>query len=179
MSKPLPPGECVYLVRSGDYYKIGRTVNLSKRLKTLGEVELIAVAPASDSATLTSQLYWQYREKRRGKSKFALDPDDVEAIREKLDPAGERDRRDPFQGLDFSGVLIHRPRRRASETEMPVVSTRITRETHELLAAMAREQGVSPAALVRRAVEEFLTGKTGANSAEPPSTPYTTLPPRK
>jgi len=161
MSKPLPLGECVYLVKSGDYYKIGRTVNLSKRLKTLGEVELIAVTPSSDSATLASQLYWRFREKRRGgKGTFALDPDDVEAIR-KLGPAGGTgDRRDPFESLDFGGVSVYRPRRRDSETEMPVVCTRIDRETHEKLLAMAESMGVSLAAIVRLAVEEFLGVET-------------------
>jgi len=175
MSKPLPLGECVYLVKSGDYYKIGRTVNLSKRLKTLGEVELIAVTPSSDSATLASQLYWRFREKRRGgKGTFALDPDDVEAIRKKLGPAGGTgDRRDPFEGLDFSGVSVHRPRRRASRTKTPVVSTRIAQKTHEKLLALAHEQGESLAALVRHAVEEFLAGKIGANFAEPKPPPYT------
>lgn len=77
----------VYLVKSPTgFYKIGRTKNPEKRIKSFEvklpfEVELDALIPTVDMYRLEADLHQRFAEKRGQGEWFALTPDDVEYIK--------------------------------------------------------------------------------------------------
>jgi len=80
------PGH-VYVIRSDAEYKIGQTTNLESRLRAFarelpGTVEVIKVIATPDPRQLETQLHDTYADKRLVGEWFALDPTDVDAIRQ-------------------------------------------------------------------------------------------------
>jgi hypothetical protein len=75
----------VYLVCCGDRYKIGRTRDVAKRLRSLQTAAslplvLVASAAVEDSAASEAELHRRYAHRRTHGEWFALTPDDLAAI---------------------------------------------------------------------------------------------------
>lgn len=74
--------EFVYILRAGDYFKIGKTIDFSKRIAQLKiqlpfEVELFKVINTNDSAKLEKHFHRIYRKLRANGEWFKLTPHDA------------------------------------------------------------------------------------------------------
>jgi hypothetical protein len=75
----------VYLIKGGDFFKIGVTKSLNSRMKYFQtklpfEVEELAIIASDDSYGLEKQLHEQFEHKRVNGEWFSLDEEDVETI---------------------------------------------------------------------------------------------------
>ena len=89
VSRTMKRGGYVYLVQLGDQnmYKIGLTIDPQKRIKAIGTklpwgLNLIVLIKAEDRFFLETQLHNKFHHKRVSGEWFALDPEDVEYIKE-------------------------------------------------------------------------------------------------
>lgn len=75
----------VYLLRAGDYYKIGKTINPSSRIKTISlqmpfPVEVFAIIPSLDYARLETLLHNVFHSKNTNGEWFCLTDPDIEIL---------------------------------------------------------------------------------------------------
>jgi len=76
----------VYIVRSGNLVKIGRTNNLQRRLRQLStmnskKLQLICSIPTGDSANLEKQLHQQFKQFRQHGEWFDLPTESIEWLK--------------------------------------------------------------------------------------------------
>jgi len=72
----------VYLIRNGDLYKIGRSDNLSRRMKQLRPDEVLQVLETDRSRDLEYELHEQFKAKRLPQTEyFRLDELEVNLVR--------------------------------------------------------------------------------------------------
>ena len=89
VSKPkrtVGPGNYVYVLKAGPYYKIGVSSNVDKRIKQLSalppfDLELVCLLQPDDMYTLERELHIRFAEKRKRGEWFTLDDTDVEWIK--------------------------------------------------------------------------------------------------
>lgn len=77
---------CIYLIKCSEWYKIGKTKNVDRRMKTFGEAlpfkqEVIHVIRSDDYSALELELHSRFADKRMNGEWFALLPEDVEYIK--------------------------------------------------------------------------------------------------
>ena len=77
----------VYLLKGGEYYKIGRTNDINRRVTEVGillpfEVKLVCSIETDDMCYLETSLRKRFADKRVGGEWFKLDEDDVQSILE-------------------------------------------------------------------------------------------------
>ncbi|HEX5282248.1 MAG TPA: GIY-YIG nuclease family protein, partial [Micropepsaceae bacterium] len=94
-SRPAEAGPVVYLLRAGEYFKIGWAKILEKRIRSIQscvpeELELIHAIPAQDPLATEAQWHHRFRNKRTRGEWFKLTPEDIAEFR-----AGSGD--DPHQ----------------------------------------------------------------------------------
>ena len=83
--KPYDPSGHVYLLKAGNYYKIGRTTDVSRRIIQLGlqlpwPATLVHSIPVSHMAWAERHLHAKFYSKRTNGEWFDLDDDDVRWI---------------------------------------------------------------------------------------------------
>ena len=83
---PPPPSGFVYLLKSGPYYKIGASGQVSERIKQLStlppfDIELIHTIYSHDMYGLEASLHTYYADKRKNGEWFELDDLEVEQIK--------------------------------------------------------------------------------------------------
>jgi len=76
----------VYLIKSGRYYKIGRTVSLTRRERELAiqlpePAETVHTIATDDAPGIKAYWHRRFSEKRRNGEWFELSPSDVKAFR--------------------------------------------------------------------------------------------------
>jgi hypothetical protein len=79
----------VYVIRSGEYCKIGRTQDIQKRILALQTgsphpIQLLIVTEVSDAIAIEKALHQRYTHRRQGGEWFALAPEDIAAITREL-----------------------------------------------------------------------------------------------
>lgn len=80
----------VYLLAGNDYYKIGQTNDIKRRIGQISpklpfEVEVLCVIPTNNAHKLEADLHNLYKEKRTNGEWFELNEADVEYIRRLAD----------------------------------------------------------------------------------------------
>lgn len=83
----------VYLLKGGDYCKIGRSNNPDRRLEEISpqlpfSVELICMVATNDMYKLEARLHQRYADKRANGEWFRLDGEDITCIKELADVKG-------------------------------------------------------------------------------------------
>jgi len=76
----------VYLLKSGTYYKIGASIQVNKRIRTLRtlppfDINLVCTIETDDMYKLERQLHARFSNKRVNGEWFELEPDDVAYIK--------------------------------------------------------------------------------------------------
>jgi len=79
----------VYLIRGGDFYKIGRCKDVSARARAIQtgcpyKVEVVASREVPDAATYEAHLHETYKDMRTSGEWFGLDYPQVEALKKAL-----------------------------------------------------------------------------------------------
>jgi len=85
--KPKPVPGYIYVVRSGEYYKVGRTSNLEQRMKTFrttlpAGTELVFTIKVSDTRSAETEIHTSLNESRINGEWFNLSESDIEYLME-------------------------------------------------------------------------------------------------
>lgn len=84
--RPPAPNAVVYLLRAGEYFKIGWAKQLERRIRNIQSccpevLELIHAIPAQDPITAEAQWHHRFRDKRIHGEWFKLTPEDIAEFR--------------------------------------------------------------------------------------------------